>query len=325
MTDRATCLSRFPDPIDQSNCAPSDHICVTSCAGNLYFNLAQAYTTSSTYDWAANNADGYVRQTNVCYLCHRFCLSCSDKYDYTCSTCASGFFKWQQYSNKCGYYCPEGDYTAGGKVGEYVHATYSWDPPSPSRDYNTYRQCKTCDAGCEYCATSSSTCYMCQDNYFLLDDYQTCQTTFNCPSCSVSDGCASRDKYCRPSNCPAYFYFPVYRTGYSNDSSGTNARYLYFTQATSMYTYNNYYDGGSDRTLNTSSWSRWGTGYVNYRYYTNYCKLCDKRCMTCYGPTNTQCTTCVNLYYKWTNADTCESYCPIGQFQQNISATYPTN
>ena len=54
--------------------------------------------------------------------------------------------------------------------------------------------------------------------------------------------------------------------------------------------------------------------------------MCDYRCMKCFGPTNFQCTSCVNRYYKWTNASTCESYCPIGQYQRDIDgSSYPTN
>lgn len=144
----------------------------------------------------------------------------------------------------------------------------------------------------------------------------------------MGDGCASRDKLCRSGGCPGYFYFPLYRTTASTSDSGTtNPKYFLFINATVMDTSNNGYSSSSNsRTLNTSSWSRFGQGNINYRYYTNICKMCDFRCMTCYGPTNFHCYTCVNRYYKWTNANTCESYCPIGQYQRDIDGSaYPTN
>jgi hypothetical protein len=53
--------------------------------------------------------------------------------------------------------------------------------------------------------------------------------------------------------------------------------------------------------------------------------LCDYRCIKCFGPSNLNCTLCANNYYKWTNATVCSSLCPIGQFQLNISASYPDN
>ena len=148
-----------------------------------------------------------MRDTNVCYLCHRYCLTCTNKYDYSCSACASSYYKWQQshYGNRCGYFCNEGNYTAGGLVGEYIYATYGADP---------HRRCALCSAGCKYCATAPSTCYMCHDNYYLLDDKAAWLAPFTCAQCQttgsggvVTDGCHSVDKHCRATNCPIFFYF----------------------------------------------------------------------------------------------------------------------
>lgn len=96
-----------------------------------------------------------------------------------------------------------------------------------------------------------------------------------------------------------------------------------------MSTSNNGYIASSAndaRTLNSSKWPRFGQQNIKYRYYTNICKMCDSRCMTCYGPTNFQCTSCVNHYYKWTNSNTCENYCPIGQYKRDIDGSaFPIN
>lgn len=106
----------------------------------------------------------------------------------------------------------------------------------------------------------------------------------------------------------------------------TNNIYQYFTNASSVDTSANGYELGTSRASNSSWTSPQGvnTGYL-YRQYTNLCVLCDKRCMQCFGPSNFNCTLCVNYYYKWTNATVCSSLCPIGQFQLNISAPYPDN
>jgi hypothetical protein len=266
-----------------------------------------------------------VRATNVCYLCHRYCLTCTNKYDSSCTSCASTFYKWQQaaYGNRCGYFCNEGSYSSGGLVGEYVDAVYGSDPQ---------RRCALCSAGCQYCATALSNCYRCQDNYFLLDDMAECNARFTCAQCQpsgsggvVTDGCATSNNYCRPSGCPAFFYFPVYRTG-SGDSSSTNAKYNFFTQnATLDNTQNKYAPSSDSRATNASVLSPTKNTAEFYRKLTNFCKLCDFRCMKCTGPTNFACSLCVNNYYKWTNDTVCESYCPVGQFQQNISTSYPNN
>lgn len=213
----ALCTQTFPnDPYCQT-----DNQCVfNSCPTNLYFWLPRSQTSNSAYPFTANGAWN-LRVTNVCYLCHRYCLTCSDQYDNTCTSCAYSYYYWSQYPNRCNYYCNEGVYTSGGTKGEYVIAT-------------TNRACGVCDAGCKFCATTSSKCYICQDSHFLVDNKDTCAATFNCKQCVnatvVTDGCAAADKYCRQTNCPAFFYFRVNRTSSGNVQDGpTNAIYKYFT------------------------------------------------------------------------------------------------
>lgn len=161
--------------------------------------------------------------TNVCYLCHRYCLTCTNQYDYTCTSCADSYYLWRQYSTRCNYYCNEGVYTSGGIRGEYVVATSN-------------RVCGICDIGCKFCASSSSKCYICQDSHFLVDNKATCAATFTCKQCInstvVTDGCAANDNYCRANNCPAFFYFRVNRTSTGNKHDDpTNNLYTSFTQA----------------------------------------------------------------------------------------------
>ena len=241
------CTSTFPQ--DSSNCHVDYH-CVNPCPNNLYFELSEANAKTPTYDWSYYNSDANVRDTNVCYLCHRFCLTCTNKYDYTCSACAYSFYKWQQYSNRCNYYCREGVYTAGGTKGEFIDATYGADP---------HRRCSTCDTGCKYCATTSSTCYQCQDNYYLLDDKAECLAQYTCAQCqstgsggAVTDGCHSVNKHCRASNCPIFFYFEVSRTG-SNNYASTANKYKFFTENETMnYGNNGYLPSSDSRTTNSS-------------------------------------------------------------------------
>ena len=221
----------------------------------------------------------------MCYLCHRYCLTCTNKYDYSCSACAYSYYKWQHtsYGNRCGYFCNEGLYD-GTRLGEYVDPTYGSDPD---------RRCAVCAAGCKYCASTATTCYECYDTYYLLDDKASCLALFTCPQCQLSgsggivtDGCHSVDKHCRASNCPAYFYFPVRRTG-SGDFSSTDARYNYFTEAVIMnYGANKYAPSSDPRTTNNSYASPYSNIDTHYRKLTNFCKLCDFRCMKCTGPTN---------------------------------------
>lgn len=111
LIERSLCTGRFPN--DLSHCAPSDYICVPTCPANLYFPVDQGNTLVTANDWSKYNGDWYVSngKTSVCYPCHRFCITCTAQYDYTCSRCANGFYKWQQYGPICSFFCPEGDYS----------------------------------------------------------------------------------------------------------------------------------------------------------------------------------------------------------------------
>lgn len=49
---------------------------------------------------------------------------------------------------------------------------------------------------------------------------------------------------------------------------------------------------------------------IVYRFNTNFCMLCDSRCIQCTGPLNTECGMCRDTYYKWTTHTNCLPYCP---------------
>ena len=69
----------------------------------------------------------------------------------------------------------------------------------------------------------------------------------NCLKCDyyrtnfASQSCQSRDKLCRPTSCPTYFYFPAKRENspaglrsLTTDQSSTNSFYFSYTQAASV-------------------------------------------------------------------------------------------
>lgn len=65
---------------------------------------------------------------------------------------------------------------------------------------------------------------------------------------------------------------------------------------------------------------------VTYRKYTNFCMLCDSRCIQCTGPLNTQCGMCRNNYYKWVTHTVCENYCPTVAITAAVSTwSWTTN
>lgn len=101
--NNALCTSTFPnDPY-----CYADNQCLTACPTNLYFWLPLASTSNSSYQFTYSGPSN-LRLTNVCYLCHKYCLTCTDQYDNTCTSCAFSYFYWNQqaaYPNRCNYYC----------------------------------------------------------------------------------------------------------------------------------------------------------------------------------------------------------------------------
>jgi hypothetical protein len=109
LSNYALCTQKFPnDPY-----CKTDNQCVfTSCPTNLYFWLPRSQTSNSSYPYTATGSWNF-RVTNFCYLCHQYCLTCIDQYDYTCKSCAYSYYLWQQYPityagqqvTRCNYYC----------------------------------------------------------------------------------------------------------------------------------------------------------------------------------------------------------------------------
>lgn len=147
------CMNAF-SAADNVNCKANNQ-CVNSCPSLLYFWLSKSQTSNAIYPFTSSNPS--LQLSNVCYLCHKYCLQCTNQYDNTCTSCSLGYYLWQQYPNRCNYYCKEGVYSTGGALGEYVISI-------------TGRLCGLCAAGCQFCASSSNKCYVCQDDRFLVDD-----------------------------------------------------------------------------------------------------------------------------------------------------------
>ena len=182
--NNALCNGIFSGESDTQVCL-NDKRCINTCPSNLYFPFVQSRTSNSLYPYTATDVPSmtglpsyidniYRRKTNLCYLCHRYCLTCTDQYDYTCSNCTKTFFKWipnsdAKYVARCNYYCMEGHFSNA------INGIYL---PGQFIKYLSYniadRNCGVCDNGCQFCSASSDNCYMCWDTHFLMDDKATC-------------------------------------------------------------------------------------------------------------------------------------------------------
>lgn len=90
---KATCIATFTHGTDSSNCK-NDDICETSCQRYLYFWLDKSKTSLGNYSFTATGASN-LREGNVCYLCHSYCLVCTDSVSTTCQVCATNAALYQ--------------------------------------------------------------------------------------------------------------------------------------------------------------------------------------------------------------------------------------
>ena len=77
------------------------------------------------------------------------------------------------------------------------------------------------------------------------------------------------------------------------------------------------YVNGNNNAANTT---------VQYRKGSNFCMLCDYRCIQCTGPINLQCSTCRDQFYKWVTHTNCLPYCPTVAITDAVSTwSWTTN
>ena len=66
-------------------------------------------------------------------------------------------------------------------------------------------------------------------------------------------------------------------------------------------------------TLNANPWEKsWGINNLQITVYS-----CYSRCLTCFGPLNTQCDSCINGYFYENSSSSCEPNCSLGSFPAN--------
>ena len=74
------CLTTFP--LNQSLCQ-ADFKCLTTCP-KPYYKLMMNLIDAS-YSFTGYNDVTYKNMTNICFLCHAYCLTCTNRHDSTCT------------------------------------------------------------------------------------------------------------------------------------------------------------------------------------------------------------------------------------------------
>jgi hypothetical protein len=277
------CIAGFSPSACTQPCRPSE---VSTPAGCLKCDPSCATCTAPMSSSACGNcAEGYTMMGRTCQACGLGCRTCSGATDL-CTSC----FR-------------EAGYTlVGGKCyGRCSNSGYYLDPlllscrpcnapcaecaSSPSNctmctspSYRTGGQCQSCSPSCSTCFATASACITCSSNYFMTPDrscvgqcadvaYKALPSNPWCLPCHPDcQGCVSH-----PQNCIACLSDSTYLDG----SLGVNVctpcqspcRTCVSLSDCLSCVDGSYLQGGS-------------------------CVKCDQSCLTCKGPSNSNCLSC---------------------------------
>ncbi|KRX07476.1 Insulin-like growth factor binding protein, N-terminal [Pseudocohnilembus persalinus] len=253
--------------------------------------------------------------TNECDSCDSTCETCSGPASNECITCK---FSPQHYymstDSSCYETCPDGYYGS---------------------DITIPKTCVTCTSGCATC-TSNSDCQSCSSGYYLANN--SCSTT--CPNGlfqnDATNECDSCDSTCETCSGPA-----------SNECITCKSSPQHYFMSSDSSCYETCPDGyySSDITnpkscepcdiscatcTSNSVCQSCNSGYFltnnscqsscpDGQYpenATNECTQCDSNCLTCTGPTSTDCASCSNSPQKYflASEQKCYATCPDGYF-----------
>ena len=296
-------------------CFGGDFTQCSSCQSG-YFLQGDSTTCLNTCPSAGYWAD---TSKNVCSPCNSACSRCTGSGNNQCSACSPKYYLQPNNSKTCLNTCGNG---------------YWAD--------STINVCSSCAATCKFCTGPSTLdCASCGVGFYWNLLLQKCVTS--CPGGYYPDNakrlCSLCDRSCRtcfgPSNdgcssCQAGFFLqPSSATclpscpdaaGYWANPSTNEC----LPCSKDCETCNNL---GSDSCLSCKKGSYLieasGTCVASCPeegYYPNSvpntCSACDKACVSCFGPTNTECQTCQSGFYLQASPDnsTCLNSCPTEDY-----------
>ncbi|EAR84803.2 zinc finger lsd1 subclass family protein (macronuclear) [Tetrahymena thermophila SB210] len=259
----------------------------------------------------SNCPDQYYKSGNVCKPCDSTCLTCSGPNPDQCITCLPPK-KLQTKNNTCSLTCPDTDQyqdsnkcincdstcascsAAGPNSCTKCKSPLFLDtnkcvPSCPNGQFADLSDltCKPCDSNCLTCSNSSIQCLTCQKP--LIFQPKTKQCVNSCDDNqyfdSVSNSCLSCDSNCK---------------GCINSSTQCTScnppNYLKLSTCTSDCGKNQYGDSADQK-----------------------CKPCDTTCLTCSGPNDNQCITCVPPLILYQAEKQCKQACRNDQYFNKAS------
>ncbi|EAR90500.2 zinc finger lsd1 subclass family protein (macronuclear) [Tetrahymena thermophila SB210] len=313
------CLSQCPSnyaPDARQSCQPCDATCLTctlpqsstsckTCKPNTYLNPDNScQSTCPNYFWPNT-----INLT--CQTCDTTCYNCKSPGDQnSCTICSGNLYL---SNNQCISTCPPGTFPLKQTNNNICQPCDSSCKTCNGQNSNN---CQSCQAPNLFYQASSSTCVQsCNTDQYKNTINQTCSTCNSvCATCSGpnNNNCLSctgnlflYQNQCLP-NCP---------NGYFNNINNNTCNLC----DSSCYTCNgsapnNCLSCQLQRYFNPVSYQCVYT--CNSNQYANptsaQCKSCDSKCMTCNGPLETQCTSCINGLYLENNQ--CVQQCSQSYF-----------
>ncbi len=115
------------------------------------------------------------RRSHICYLCHSYCIQCSNLHKTTCTECAYNAYRSLQwgsattYINTCDIYC-------------YNDVDRNYDNLYPGQYIAVLnsRVCQRCNTTCSVCAdlNGGQRCSYCVTTAALIRNYDLCRSTY---------------------------------------------------------------------------------------------------------------------------------------------------
>ncbi|EAR90495.3 zinc finger lsd1 subclass family protein (macronuclear) [Tetrahymena thermophila SB210] len=302
------CVSQCPSnyaPDTNQSCQPCDATCLTcsfpqsstsckTCKPNTYLNPNNSCQSTCPDKYWPNTSN------LTCQTCDTNCYNCKSPGDQnSCTSCSGNVYL---SNNQCISTCPPGTF--------------------PLKQTNN-NICQPCDSSCKTCnGQNSNNCQSCQaPNLFYQASSSTCVSSCNtdqykntinqtCSQCnSICATCSGpNNNNCSSCTGNSFLYqnqcIPNCPNGYFNNTNNNTCTPC----DSSCYTCN----GNAPNNCLSCQLQRYFNPVSNQCVYTcnsnQYpdptsiqCKSCDSKCLTCNGPSATQCTSCGNGLYLENN------------------------
>ena len=253
----------------------------------MYFRDASSNTCVN--DCITNFYFNQIQGYGECNVCHPSCYSCSlPNVANGCTWCALSTPRlYLAHDYTCSQTCPEKFYPVN------ASSTFSFcQPCDPS--------CRTCSGSlanqCITCAKVNGTQLYINSSLFCIAacpiNYYSNPPNFECDLC---------DTACTQCNASS-----------NNCQACASGFYLY---------------SGAWQCVSSCPQSYYNNPQLNTTLNTYICSSCSAECLTCYGPSSNNCSSCTNIlasagtvvYFKQPNSDACLADCPKGFFANSSS------